>query len=176
MLLIIMRHGEAVEYAKPDRARSLTNVGVQQSENVGRWLNQHLAGISTYSEITDVMKAGNTNVKSSIDLALVSPYFRTQQTFRGVAKHIKVLNEKTTDALTPIASAQQSADVIHDYATSTDAPKSMLIVTHMPLVSLLSRLLCVNINDQYFEPADTLLIDYKGSTAIGKKLAMFQGV
>jgi phosphohistidine phosphatase len=165
MILIIMRHGEAVEYKEPDHTRVLTEYGVQQSEDVGKWLQAQLP-ILTLDQHSQV---------SDIDLAIVSPYLRTQQTFRGVSKHINVGRQVTVDTVTPLGNAVQSADLIHGFASDSNAPKCMLIVTHMPLVSLLADKVCLGFNTGYFETADTLLIDYSVELGTGKQLALFEG-
>lgn len=165
MILIIMRHGEAVEYREPDHTRALTEFGKHQCENVGKWLMQQLPSLSgtTCAPVCD------------IDLALVSPYLRTQQSYRSLAKHIHIAREVTIDAITPMGNAAQSADLIHAYATDSDAPKCMLVVTHMPLVSLLADKVCSGFNTSFFETADALVVDYDTHTAIGNKIVMFQG-
>ncbi|MFT6269146.1 MAG: phosphohistidine phosphatase [Alphaproteobacteria bacterium] len=170
MILIIMRHGEAVEYREPDSTRALTDYGMQQCENVGKWLSQNLLRLSSVSERADA-----SQVVANIDLALVSPYLRTQQTISALAKHVSVHNQETIEAITPIGNAAQCADLIHAYACDSDAPNCMLIVTHMPLVSLLSDRMCAGFNASFFDTADTLIIDYACDTGIGKQLVMYQG-
>lgn len=160
-----MRHGEAVDYREPDHTRVLTEFGKQQCEDVGKWLQVQLPKLSldTDSQVRD------------IDLAIVSPYIRTQQTFQAVSKHIHVSRLVTVDTVTPLGNARQSADLIHGFASDSNAPKCMLIVTHMPLVSLLADKVCLGFNTEYFDTADTLLIDYSCESGKGKQLALFQG-
>lgn len=165
MILIIMRHGEAVEYREPDHARVLTEFGKQQSEEVGKWLQAQLpiVTLDTGSQVKD------------IGLAIVSPYIRTQQTFRAVSRYVNVDRQVTVDTVTPLGNAQQTADLIHGYASGSNAPKCMLIVTHMPLVSLLADKVCRGFNTEFFDTADTLLIDYSSEMGTGKQIALFQG-
>lgn len=165
MILIIMRHGEAVEYKEPDHSRVLTEFGKQQGEKVGKWLKENLSQLSS----------GDSCQVARIDLAIVSPYIRAQQTFRAVSKHIEVVREVTIDTVTPLGNASQSADLIHGYATDSNAPQCMLIVTHMPLVSLLADRVCSGFNAEYFETAETLVIDYSSESEMGKQLALYQG-
>jgi phosphohistidine phosphatase len=165
MILIIMRHGEAVDYREPDHTRPLSEYGQQQCENVGKWLGKNLMALSTTA----------SNAVADIDFALVSPYLRTQQSFRALAKHITVRKQITTDSITPTGNPSHNADLIHAYANDVDGPKCMLVVTHMPLVSLLADKVCSGFNAQFFEPANTLVIDYAADTGIGKKLTMFKG-
>jgi len=160
-----MRHGEAVEYKEPDHTRVLTEFGKRQCEGVGKWLQENLLALTS----------GSTCSVSNVDLALVSPYIRAQQSFRAVAKHIDVAREVTIDTVTPYGNAAQSADLIHAYACDENAPKCMLIVTHMPLVSLLADRICPEFNAKYFDTADALMIDYSSETGIGEQLVLYQG-
>mgnify|MGYP000217234034 CR=1 FL=1 len=143
MILIIMRHGEAGQYREPDSTRALTDYGTQQCENVGKWLSQNLFRLSQGSDCAD---DGNVNV----DLAIVSPYLRTQQTVSALAKYANIHKQETVAAITPIGNAAKCADLIHAYACDSQAPKCMLVVTHMPLVSLLSDLLCACFYTSFF--------------------------
>jgi phosphohistidine phosphatase len=186
MIVIIMRHGEAVEYKAPDHTRALTDYGQRQSGIVGKWLNQNLPLLSTdgcgagtgISETSVALndKGECSSLKTTIDLALVSPYLRTQQTFVALAKHVNVLNQKTIESITPDGNAALNADLIHAYACDKNAPRYLLIITHMPLVSFLSDMVCSDFNGLFFKSADTLVVDYSGDTGIGKKLTMFQGM
>lgn len=161
-----MRHGEAVEYREPDHTRMLTNIGKLQCEAVGKWLTENLEQLTEQKTSNKVKKA---------DLAIVSPYLRTQQSFRAVAKHFNIAHEVTIDAITPAGNAAQCADLVHGYATDTQPPECLMIVTHMPLVSLLSDKLCVGFNATFFNTADTLIIDYNVDSAVGEQICFFQG-
>ena len=166
MIVIVMRHGEAEDYRSPDHTRTLTNNGKQQCEAVGQWLRQNL---STLTENTS--KSVN-----EAHTALVSPFLRTQQTFRAVAKHFSIKQQITIDTITPNGNALECADLIHGYATDTQPPDCLMIVTHMPLVSLLSDKICAGFNAKFFKPADTLIIDYDIDRAMGEEVYFFQGV
>lgn len=159
-MLLIMRHGQAEDYREPDHTRALTDFGVKQCEKVGAWLNQ------TFSDL---------DIENAVDVAIVSPYLRTQQSCRAVGKSIKIKQQITFDAITPMGNAAQSADLIHGYATDSSAPKSILVVTHMPLVSLLADKICAGFNAKIFDTADTLLIDYNVETGLGEQVAFYQG-
>jgi len=168
MILIIMRHGEAGDFSNPDHLRPLTASGKKQCQQAGVLLANSLKKYISKQNIS-------SDEAPSIDIALVSPFLRTQQSYRAVASGIKVNDMITIDAITPMGNAQQSADLIHGYATDTPAPKSMLVVTHLPLVSLLADKICPEFNAKIFEPADTLIIDYNTSTGRGEQLAYYQG-
>lgn len=166
---MIMRHGEAGDFSTPDHLRPLTARGKKQCQKTGAMLASSLAKWLPSKDACPQESNG-----PSIDLALVSPFLRTQQSFRAVASGIKVTNVVTIDAITPMGNAQQGADLIHGYATDTPAPNSILVVTHMPLVSLLADKICPEFNAKIFETADTLIIDYNTSTGRGDQLAFYQ--
>ena len=166
---MIMRHGQAENFREPDHTRALTKFGVAQSEEVGKWL----AG--------STIQTSSTNTLSKVELALVSPYLRTQQTLRSVGRHIAIDRQVTIDAITPTGNASQCADLIHGYATDNynseqPAPESILVVTHMPLVSLLADKVCVEFNARIFETADTLLCDYDVDKGIATQIDFYQGM
>jgi phosphohistidine phosphatase len=168
-----MRHGEAVDYREPDHTRALTDVGMSQCENVGHWLHQFLPGVySKESAQTQTAILPSAQVAN----ALVSPYLRTQQSFEALSKGLKIVEQTTTDLITPNGNAGQVADLIHGYATGPQAPQSLIVITHMPLVSLLADKVCHGFNAKYFDTADTLVIDYDERTGIGAQLAFYQGI
>lgn len=168
MILIIMRHGEAGDFSSPDHLRQLTPRGKRQCQGVGAMLSEKLPGLlEKYTSPGD-----NTN-NSELDITLVSPFLRTQQSFRAVASGIKSANIVTIDAITPAGNAQQSADLIHGYATDSSAPRSMMVITHMPLVSLLADKICPEFNAKIFETADTLIINYSISTGRGEQIEFY---
>lgn len=169
MILMIMRHGQAENYREPDHTRALTKFGAEQSEAVGKWL----AGLTNF--------ISSSNFPPQVDLALVSPYLRTQQTLSSLGRHINIKHQVSTDAITPGGNALQCADLIHGYATDNGnseqpIPKSMLVVTHMPLVSLLADKICVEFNARIFETADTLLCDYDVNTGLATQIEFYQGM
>lgn len=166
---MIMRHGQAENYREPDATRALTKCGVEQCEKVGKWLSGRKNLTAT------------TNSLAKVELALVSPYLRTQQTLRSVGRHITIDRQVTIDAITPAGNASQSADLIHGYATDNHnseqaAPQSMLVVTHMPLVSLLADKICMEFNARIFETADTLLCDYDVNKGLATQIDFYQGM
>jgi phosphohistidine phosphatase len=168
MILIIMRHGEAGDFSSPDHLRQLTPRGKRQCQSVGQMLGEKLPKLlEKYTEPSN--NANNTG----LDITLVSPFLRTQQSFRAVASGIKSANIVTIDSITPAGNAQQSADLIHGYATDSSAPRSMMVVTHMPLVSLLADKICPEFNARIFETADTLIIDYNISTGRGEQIEFY---
>lgn len=172
MILIIMRHGEAQEYREPDFSRALTDVGKRQCEQVGVWLNGYLDSLN----IAVASEGQNNNDKlNRIQMTLVSPYLRTQQSLRAVAKGIELDQQVVIDSVTPMGIAAECADLIHAYANDSNAPQTLLVVSHMPLVSLLADKICPQFEAQYFEPANALAIDYNVKTGFGKQLIFYKG-
>ena len=112
MNIYIMRHGQAEMIAPSDSARPLTNVGKKQSARMAEYLAKK---------------------KVVFDAVLVSPYLRAQQTLEAVRPFFpKVNNIQTLKSLTPGGSARVSVNEI--LALQASGSKSILIVSHLPLV------------------------------------------
>lgn len=109
MFVFIMRHGEAASGAMVDADRALTDVGRHDVANM----------LSTYKEELVV-----------IDEIWASPYLRTQQTAEIVAGiiHKPIV---TRDWLTPTANPD------HVLGALREAEKTVLVVSHQPLVGTL---------------------------------------
>jgi phosphohistidine phosphatase len=154
MQLYIMRHGEASMNASTDAHRPLTELGRLEAEMMGKWF-EHL----------------------SLDFAqiLVSPYLRAQQTLSTVLSEMHIMqfppfvgidNITTVDLITPSAHAQD----VHDYldAFLLEKPcETLLIVTHMPLVSFLVESLTFKDQMPIFQTAAVAQIDYDIETMKG---------
>ena len=152
-----MRHGEAEPYQEMDRERALSNFGLQQAEDVGQQL----------AEYVKVNFAGE-----NITAGLVSPYVRAQQTYEQVSKHIEIKSKEDCDMVLPESDSELFADYLHALAAHVNAPENLLIVSHMPFVSLLADELCDDFNGKIFATADMLIIDYDHQTERGERLAM----
>lgn len=155
-----MRHGEAEFYREPDATRALTPYGISQCERVGKWLTQNKSLVS-------------------IDLALVSPYLRTQQSLKAVNRHIPIKKQMVIDDITPMGNPARCADLLHGFANAEDnieekSPTSVLVVTHMPLVSLLADRICVEFDARIFETADTLICEYDVNRGLALQNDFFQ--
>nr|WP_136252094.1 phosphohistidine phosphatase SixA [Ningiella ruwaisensis] len=165
MILIIMRHGEAVPYQADDKSRALTRFGAKQASNAGKRLAQFFI---------------EKQMPASIDHVLVSPYLRTQQTFDEVAAHVNFKNRTDTNAITPVADERSVQDLIDGFALGDaqgkGAPEQLMLVSHMPLVSLLSDKLCTGFNGKIFDTADILIIDYDADTHIGTQMAFLRSM
>ena len=154
MQLYIMRHGEASMLAPSDVQRPLTELGLLEAGLMGKWF-AHL----------------------SLDFVqiLVSPYLRAQQTLSTVLSEMNIMvpppfsgmdNIETLDLITPSADAQH----VHDYldAFLQEKPcETLLIVTHMPLVSFLVESLTIKDQMPIFQTAAVAQIDYDVETMKG---------
>ncbi|MGQ8366799.1 phosphohistidine phosphatase SixA [Glaciecola sp. 1036] len=161
MKLIVMRHGEAEAYNTEDETRSLTRFGKTQASFAGRRLSEYLQ---------------NDLQKPIIELALVSPYLRTQQTFQEVSKKIQIGRKLDTDLITPEADISQATDYIQGLTLGSDCPENLLLVSHMPFVSLFSDAICSGFNARIFSTADILVIDYDVDSQQGTQLALIQSI
>lgn len=135
MKVIIMRHGEASMNAPSDEMRPLTQFGIMQSEQVGTWL---------------------ANEAQSPDYVWVSPYLRAQQTWQAIKAELSTPCEvKTCNDITPSGNAAKVAKLIHEFITELNedysesssqlnfaSSKTLMIVSHLPLVGYLVEALC----------------------------------
>lgn len=151
MQLFIMRHGEAHPNAIDDKSRSLTELGTQQAEMAGHWLRQ-LCG--------------------QIDLALVSPYQRTQQTFTGLNHSSLVVEQQLAKELIPSAEPEQICDYLDFLSTQGQSLQSVLLVSHMPLVGYL--LYHLTGESRAFATGNIAQLEWQGSQQKAQLLGFFQ--
>lgn len=111
MKLYIMRHGKAESYAESDQVRPLSDVGRQQ--------------------VTDVAKQMSDLSLSGI---MASPYLRAWQTAELVQAVMSTPVLQRCDSFTPSSPVREA---LRKLPESGD----WLLVSHMPLVSLLTGLL-----------------------------------
>jgi phosphohistidine phosphatase len=134
-----MRHGDAQSYASSDAARELTTLGVEQVQRNAIWLSQHV---------------------SQLDQILVSPFVRAQQTQQIVSTIIDSINPvETINDLVPEGDARQVHDYVDAIVGSSEA-KSILLVSHMPLVSYLVESFTIARNCPIFPTAGIAFIEY----------------
>jgi phosphohistidine phosphatase len=168
MQLFIMRHGEAEGFAghtfKRDNERQLTKQGVSEAQLMA-----------------------NCFLEMNINFSHVftSPYIRAQQTCAEVLKVFE-LNAVTLDFITPSGDAKQVHDFIdgllsaHEKEQSKEAnlnkdkgiEKSLLIVSHMPLVSYLVSELTFDAQTPIFATAGVAQIEYNTVTMRGELVRM----
>jgi len=179
-----MRHGEAEPYKQDDKSRELTPFGVTQVEHATKWIVNQLKGVSAakilnHSETADnqpVLQQLSKNAAVLVDSALVSPYIRTQQTLMTINRFLSVANIDTSEMVTPMGNVDDLQDYINAYMQLQPSVESMLIVSHMPFVSLLSDKMCSGFNARIFDTADVLAIEYEPIEERGKQLAFYQSL
>lgn len=111
MTLYLMRHGEASFDAVTDEERELTSLGEEQSLSMGKML-----------------------AEKEINLVLVSPYVRAQQTWQQVQTTWKSsATLHTLEDLQPSTHTEEAALVIQAYAEKEQA-NNVLVISHMPLL------------------------------------------
>ncbi|GAA5219115.1 phosphohistidine phosphatase SixA [Corallincola platygyrae] len=155
MQVFIMRHGQAEELAGRDKDRALTPDGMLESSLMARWLVEQ-GGVFQH--------------------ALVSPYLRALQTFAQV-NTVLTLNQTSVevmDELTPHGDPEMIAGYI--YALAEKKVDSLLIVSHMPLVSFLVESLDVQRSLPMFAPSSVARIEYDVNSMSGHLLAMQDAV
>ncbi|OEE68132.1 phosphohistidine phosphatase SixA [Enterovibrio norvegicus FF-33] len=140
MRIYIMRHGEAQTFAASDEERLLTERGEQQSVEMARWLANELP-------------------EGKLDLVLVSPYLRAQQTWNACQTVLptaqKVLTE---DGITPYGDSEHVASYLRALVT-VDHPASILLVSHLPLVGYLTAEFAVDMQAPMFPTSSIACIE-----------------
>lgn len=137
MQVYIMRHGDAVIQAASDAVRPLTQKGKDDSVLMAQWLQ-------------------NQGIR--IDTVLVSPYLRAEQTREIVSQYIETPETfEVLDQLTPGGNAAFIADKIRDLAVL--GTKTVLVVSHLPLVGYLVSELCPHKEPPMFTTSTIACID-----------------
>ena len=116
MNLFLMRHGEAEPFASNDALRNLTPMGRHYIEEKITQLKSEL---------------------SEIDCIIHSPYVRAVQTADIVANALDVQSQISLPCWTPDSEPQKALQSLEPYIE-----KSVLVVTHMPLIGSVEALLC----------------------------------
>lgn len=112
MQIYIMRHGQAEMTADSDAERSLTAIGIAESQKMAVYLADK--GVV-------------------FDAVIVSPYLRAQQTWKAVSTFFPPVNNiQIIKQLTPSGSAFKSVNEI--MALQIAGVEVLLVVSHLPLV------------------------------------------
>ena len=156
-----MRHGEAEPYKQDDQSRHLTRFGVTQSEHAAKWMAKQLE---------------QHNASSQVDLAFVSPYIRTLETLGAVATYLPIKKSVKTSTVTPVGNANAVQDLIDGELIADANMQCLLVISHMPFVSLLSDTICSGFNARIFDTADVLMIDYDTERSMGTQLGFYQSL
>jgi phosphohistidine phosphatase len=148
MHIIIMRHGDAEPLKKNDLTRNLSNLGVQQATEAGKWLNNYYLA------------------SNGIEAALVSPYFRARQTYDQLNLHVKIGKMQINEDITPDGNPRLVNDHIDYMVKEKKLKQSLLIVSHMPFVSYLMDELMNQRESQLFATSSLTIIDYQNSKLV----------
>jgi phosphohistidine phosphatase len=150
-----MRHGDAVPMQLNDKERDLTLLGEKQGQQAGRWLNKYY------------------HASQGVELALVSPYKRAQQTCNQLATEVKVGRKELYDDIVPEGSSRLVHDYIDYLIAQNKVHRNLLIVSHMPLVSyLFDELLGVK-ESMLFATSSCAIIEYFPEKASGQLIEVY---
>lgn len=144
MDIFVMRHGEAELMAKSDKDRHLTSRGIQQTIAQGTWLKSN----------------------AQLDKVLVSSYVRAQETFEQinlVYDNQLVHCAEVWEGITPYGNAHTVVSYL-DWLADQGA-KSVLLVSHLPLVGEIVSALCGR-NPISFYPSTIAKIERNQSSGI----------
>ncbi|SFN30280.1 phosphohistidine phosphatase, SixA [Izhakiella capsodis] len=148
MQVFIMRHGDAALDAASDSVRPLTHCGCDESRQMAIWLK-------------------NQNV--DIERVLVSPYLRAEQTQQAVCEILPLPKGKEAlPELTPGGDPALVACYLQSLAA--EGVKSVMIISHLPLVGYLVSELCPQEAPPMFATSAIACIDYDADSAQGKLL------
>ena len=141
-----MRHGDASLHAASDALRPLTQKGIDDSCLMAQWLETRAP---------------------QIDKILVSPYLRAEQTLSAIRPILTLPREaEIMKGLTPSG----DADLIASYVNllASEGFKSILIVSHLPLVGYLVSAFCPQEQPPMFATSSIACIDVDVQTYKGK--------
>lgn len=148
MYVFIMRHGDASLDSISDAARELTPRGCIESQKIAYWLEQQ---------------------EPDIDSVLVSPYIRAEQTLKVVREYLTLPNnEEVLDELTPSGDVALVASYIQ--VLSIQGHKSVLVVSHLPLVGYLVSDLCPGQTPSMFATSSIACVNWDNQTEKGSLL------
>ncbi|MCU7555178.1 phosphohistidine phosphatase SixA [Alteromonas sp. ASW11-19] len=161
ILFFIMRHGEAEPLQLDDKSRQLTGVGRRQVADATQWLTAHWCP------------------EGKVDLALVSPYRRARQTYDVMSLDIRPGKMEVFEDITPAGNPQLVHDYLDARVATAQARKqslnSILLVSHMPLVSYLVDTVCQSYTTSLFATASIAVIRYQPTSQRGHLETHFQG-
>lgn len=116
MELFVLRHGQAEAMAPRDQDRSLTTRGREEVR---------------------LSMESNQEQLSGVEKLLVSPYIRAQQTAEIATKYLHRVEIETTELLTPDGDISLLCGLLEAHTH-----KSVMLVSHQPLVGTLVNWLC----------------------------------
>lgn len=146
MQVFIMRHGDAALDAASDSVRPLTHCGCDESRQMANWLNTQTG---------------------DIEKVLVSPYLRACQTLETVREGLTLpVGQDVLPELTPGGDPAMVAGYLQTLAG--EGVKSVLVISHLPLVGYLVSELCPQEAPPMFATSAIASIDYDGIQGTGK--------
>lgn len=145
--IVLIRHGEAEPSFTNDKSRSLTDRGRQQV----------LKSSTSIVSLVDQYRG--------FDCALVSPYTRTQQTFDILTINVRVKQKLNCSDVTPLSSIVDAQKAVFNQLESSN---SLLVVTHMPIVSFLAGELCHLESPPLFMTSSFAVIDIDRQSGLSK--------
>ncbi|MGJ8678868.1 phosphohistidine phosphatase SixA [Paraglaciecola sp.] len=149
MKLIIMRHGEAETFGTLDSARCLTPNGIKQAQVAGTWLRQYLGE------------------DQHVDIALVSPFVRAEQSFIEVSKEVNCSQKLISNDIIPTGNQQLAHDYLRTLFAGDSENKHVLLVSHMPFVSYFVEEVTINKCAMLFDTSSIVVIDYNEGELAG---------
>ncbi|MGF1706029.1 phosphohistidine phosphatase SixA [Enterovibrio baiacu] len=145
MHIYIMRHGEAHAFAASDEERQLTELGEHQSAAMAKWLAGQLSS-------------------GTLDVVLVSPYIRAQQTWQACEKLLPAATKVLTDeGITPYGDSEDVAAYLRALI-AVDEPESVLVVSHLPLVGYLTAEWSPGMQPPMFPTSSISCVEYDAET------------
>ena len=145
MQVFIMRHGDAALEAASDSVRPLTHCGCDESRQMASWLN---------SQTLD------------IERVLVSPYLRAEQTLTTVREALRLPSEQEVlPELTPGGDPALVASYLQ--ALAKQGVRSVLVISHLPLVGYLVSALCPQEPPPMFATSAIACIDVEVGNGAG---------
>lgn len=111
--IYIMRHGESQPFAKDDAKRQLTSTGQQEAKTMARWLQSKVA----------------------MQRIWASPYLRAMETADIMHSVWPTIPLEVNDDITPDGEADVVKALVEQWSEANE--QHLLLVSHMPLVSLL---------------------------------------
>ncbi|WP_394515024.1 phosphohistidine phosphatase SixA [Pantoea sp. SGAir0215] len=148
MQVFIMRHGDAALDAASDSVRPLTLCGCDESRQMANWLKDQAV---------------------DIERVLVSPYLRAQQTLATVREALPLPDgADILPELTPGGDPGLVGCYLQTLAN--EGVKSVLVISHLPLVGYLVSELCPQETPPMFATSAIACVDFDPAESQGKLL------
>lgn len=149
-----MRHGDAEPIQVVDSSRELSLFGIKQAAAAGKWLQQRYFA-------------------HGIDMSLVSPYVRAQQTLTGVRSVVEVKSQEVSNDVTPDGNAQLTHNYIDYLLTQQIINRTLLVISHMPFVSYLVDELSDSEQLLFFDTSSIAIIEYDPAKCLGNLIEIY---